>query len=48
MSKIFSLMRRHCLCLWLERGVWNRVRAARGHGESYSDVILPLAQEEVA
>jgi hypothetical protein len=29
--------------IWLERGVLNRLRALRGPSESYSDVILRLA-----
>lgn len=33
--------------IWLESGVLNRLRAARGPGESYSDVILRLAATEI-
>jgi hypothetical protein len=30
--------------VWLDHGVVNRLRAMRGPGESYSDVILRLAK----
>ena len=30
--------------IWLEPTVVNRLRAMRGHGESYSDVILRLIE----
>lgn len=33
--------------LWLDKVTVNRLRAARGHGESYSDTILRMAQETV-
>ena len=32
--------------VWLERSVVNRLRALRGPGESYSDVILRLVEIE--
>jgi hypothetical protein len=32
--------------VWLERSVVNRLRALRGPGESYSDVILRLIEIE--
>jgi hypothetical protein len=32
--------------IWLEPTVINRLRAMRGHGESYSDVILRIAAEK--
>ena len=32
--------------IWLETTVVNRLRAMRGPGESYSDVILKLAGHE--
>jgi hypothetical protein len=32
--------------IWLEATVINRLRAMRGHGESYSDVILRIAAEK--
>jgi hypothetical protein len=31
--------------LWLEKPVLASLRAARGHGESYSDVIVRMAKE---
>jgi hypothetical protein len=31
--------------IWLDRAVVDRLRAMRGEGESYSDVILRLAAE---
>jgi hypothetical protein len=31
--------------IWLDRKVVDRLRAFRGHGESYSDVIIRLAEE---
>ena len=31
--------------IWLDRAVVDRLRALRGPGESYSDVILRLASE---
>ena len=31
--------------IWLDRAVVDRLRAMRGPGESYSDVILRLAKE---
>jgi hypothetical protein len=31
--------------IWLDRAVVDRLRHLRGPGESYSDVILPLAAE---
>jgi hypothetical protein len=31
--------------IWLDRAVVDRLRALRGPGESYSDVILTLAAE---
>ena len=31
--------------IWLEPGVVDRLRALRGPGEGYSDVILRLAEE---
>jgi hypothetical protein len=33
--------------IWLDRAVVDRLRAMRGPGESYSDVILRLAAEGV-
>ena len=33
--------------IWLDRAVVSRLRAVRGHGESFSDVILWLASESV-
>jgi hypothetical protein len=33
--------------IWLAPNVLNRLRAMRGPGESYSDVILRLASESV-
>jgi Zn-finger nucleic acid-binding protein len=48
MSKISYLRRPHCLGLWLERGVLNRLRYLRGPGGSYSDAILRWAEEEAA
>jgi hypothetical protein len=32
--------------IWLERHVLDRLRAMRGHGENYSDVILRLVEIE--
>lgn len=32
--------------IWLDPAVVNRPRAMRGHGESYSDVILQMAAAE--
>jgi len=32
--------------IWLDRAVVDRLRALRGPGESYSDVILRLARED--
>jgi hypothetical protein len=34
--------------IWLERAVVDRLRAMRGRGESYSDVILRIAGREGA
>jgi hypothetical protein len=34
--------------VWLEPGVVSKLRALRGEGESYSDVILRLAAESSA
>jgi hypothetical protein len=34
--------------IWLDPGVVARLKAARGPGESYSDVILRLAAAEIA
>ncbi len=48
MSNISTLRPRHCLGLWLEKGVLNRLTATRGPGESYSDAILCLAKVEAA
>jgi hypothetical protein len=31
---------------WLDPRVVDRLRALRGRGESYSDVILPLIEQE--
>jgi hypothetical protein len=31
--------------LWLDKVTLNRLRAARGHGEGYSDTIIRLANE---
>jgi predicted CopG family antitoxin len=31
--------------IWLDRAVVDRLRAMRGPGESYSDVIIRLAEE---
>ena len=33
--------------IWLDHAVVSRLRAMRGRGESYSDVILRLASESV-
>lgn len=33
--------------LWLDKQTLNRLSAARGKGESYSDAILRQAQDEV-
>ena len=32
--------------IWLEHKFVDRLRALRGRGESYSDVIIRLAEEE--
>jgi hypothetical protein len=32
--------------IWLERAILDRLRALRGPGESYSDVILPIAERD--
>jgi hypothetical protein len=48
MSKTSSLRRRHCLDLWLEKVVLDRLTGASGPGESYSDAVLGLAKEEGA
>jgi hypothetical protein len=32
--------------IWLDRAVVDRLRAIRGPGESYSDVILKLVKQE--
>jgi hypothetical protein len=34
--------------LWLDKVTVNRLKAARGPGESFSDAILRFASEEVA
>ena len=34
--------------IWLDHAVVSRLRAMRGHGESYSDVILRLVEETSA
>jgi hypothetical protein len=34
--------------IWLDPGVVSRLKALRGPGESYSDVILRLAEGEAA
>ena len=34
--------------IWLDHAVVARLRAMRGHGESYSDVILRLVEETSA
>jgi hypothetical protein len=33
--------------IWLDRAVVDRLRAMRGPGESYSDVILRIAAEKI-
>ena len=39
---------RGCRLIWVERRVVDRLRALRGPGESYSEVILRLAAEAPA
>jgi hypothetical protein len=34
--------------VWLDHGVVNRLKAMRGPGQSYSDVIVRLATKEAA
>ena len=34
--------------IWLPEAVLNRLRALRGRGEDYSDVIIALAREEAS
>jgi hypothetical protein len=34
--------------IWLDRAMVDRLRAMRGPGESYSDVILPLTESEAS
>ena len=48
MSNISTLRPRHCLGLWLEKGVLNRLTATRGPARATATAVLCLAKVEAA